>query len=162
MADYKAFKSEIVNDPLARGYSSMTDQQVADDLNTAYRPHRTPIPSSELLAWSAGRSKNTDGTLQRPRVWKLKDAAGDTNLDEAVRAIADRAVKMVELRDTTNLDLGRQDRRDMLDALVNGGVLSAEDRDSLYELADYLNPQTRASEIGFGTQVTAQDVGRVR
>ena len=29
--------AELTNDPLARGYAGMTDQQAADDLNTAYR-----------------------------------------------------------------------------------------------------------------------------
>lgn len=35
--DYQVLKNEILTDPLARGYSGMTDQQVADDLNTVYR-----------------------------------------------------------------------------------------------------------------------------
>lgn len=35
--DIQALAAEIANDPLSRGYSGMTDQQVADDLNTAYR-----------------------------------------------------------------------------------------------------------------------------
>lgn len=37
MADIQALSIEITDDPLGRGYSTMTDQQVADDLNTAYR-----------------------------------------------------------------------------------------------------------------------------
>lgn len=37
MADIDALAAELANDPLGRGYSGMTDQQVADDLNTAYR-----------------------------------------------------------------------------------------------------------------------------
>lgn len=37
MADIERLASEIATDPLARGYAGMTDQQVADDLNTAYR-----------------------------------------------------------------------------------------------------------------------------
>lgn len=37
MADIDALADEIANDPLDRGYSGMTDQEVADDLNTAYR-----------------------------------------------------------------------------------------------------------------------------
>ena len=36
--DYAKLAEEISIDPLARGYSGMTDQQVADDLNTVYRP----------------------------------------------------------------------------------------------------------------------------
>ena len=37
MADIAGIKAEIDADPLGRGYAGMTDQQVADDLNTAYR-----------------------------------------------------------------------------------------------------------------------------
>lgn len=35
--DYGKLKNEITTDPLARGYASMTNQQVADNLNTVYR-----------------------------------------------------------------------------------------------------------------------------
>lgn len=36
--DYIALKTEVLTDPLTRGYSTMTDQEVVDDLNTVYRP----------------------------------------------------------------------------------------------------------------------------
>jgi hypothetical protein len=35
--DFAALSTEIGTDPLGRGYSGMTDKQVADDLNTEYR-----------------------------------------------------------------------------------------------------------------------------
>ena len=35
--DYVALKSEILTDSLVRGYAGMTDQEVADDMNTVYR-----------------------------------------------------------------------------------------------------------------------------
>jgi len=35
--DHQIIKNELISDPLSRGYSSMTDQEVADDLNTVYR-----------------------------------------------------------------------------------------------------------------------------
>lgn len=37
MADISSLAEEINDDPLDRGYSSMTDQEVANDLNTSYR-----------------------------------------------------------------------------------------------------------------------------
>ena len=47
MADI--LKDELLNDPLARGYSGMTDAQVADDLNTAYRSrNRTSMTGDEI------------------------------------------------------------------------------------------------------------------
>ena len=35
--DYVALKNELDTDPLVRGYSGMTDQEAADDLNSVYR-----------------------------------------------------------------------------------------------------------------------------
>jgi len=35
--DYQALKTELDTDPLTRGYSGMTDQEAADDLNVVYR-----------------------------------------------------------------------------------------------------------------------------
>lgn len=37
MADYSVLSTEVSTDPLLRGYSSMTDQQVADSLNAVNR-----------------------------------------------------------------------------------------------------------------------------
>lgn len=35
--DYSALKTELTTDPLGRGYSGMTDEEAATDLNTDYR-----------------------------------------------------------------------------------------------------------------------------
>lgn len=43
MADIQALKTEVTTDPLARGYAGMTEQQVADSLNTV---NRTRIKAS--------------------------------------------------------------------------------------------------------------------
>ncbi len=46
MAD---LKTELTDDPLTRGYAGMTDQQAADDLNTAYRTrNRTNMTGDEI------------------------------------------------------------------------------------------------------------------
>lgn len=45
-----ALRTELTDDPEGRGYSSMSDQEVADDLNTSYRSrNRTSMTSSEVL-----------------------------------------------------------------------------------------------------------------
>ncbi len=47
MAD--TLRDELLTDPLSRGYSTMTDQEAADDLNTAYRTRdRTSMSASEV------------------------------------------------------------------------------------------------------------------
>jgi len=48
MADLEALSSEIRDDPLGRGYSGMTSEQIADDLNTAYVQRLVAIPTSEI------------------------------------------------------------------------------------------------------------------
>ena len=72
-------KEELTNDPLARGYSGMTDKQATDDLNTVDRTTNkailsgtevlNAIPKTVLLALSA-----TD----RQRVWDVVHM-GDVN-----------------------------------------------------------------------------------
>lgn len=43
-------RDELLNDPLARGYAGMTDQQAADDLNTSYRTrNRTSMSGDEIF-----------------------------------------------------------------------------------------------------------------
>ena len=48
MADIQALKDELDGDPLGRGYSTMTDQQVADVLNAQTRQQTVPIPVDEV------------------------------------------------------------------------------------------------------------------
>ena len=48
MAD---LKTELADDPLGRGYSAMTDQEAANDLNTSYRTrNRTSMSGREVRA----------------------------------------------------------------------------------------------------------------
>ena len=43
-------KTEITDDPLTRGYSSMTDAEVVTDMNTVYRTsNKATMPASEVL-----------------------------------------------------------------------------------------------------------------
>ena len=47
MAD---LKTELTDDPLTRGYSGMSDQAAADDLNTSYRTrNRTSMTGDEIF-----------------------------------------------------------------------------------------------------------------
>ena len=48
--DNATLVTELTTDPLGRGYSGMTDQQAADDLNTAYRSrNRSSVKGSEIF-----------------------------------------------------------------------------------------------------------------
>lgn len=47
---YNALKAELINDPLARVYGGMTDQQVVDSLNTKDRSrNRSSLTGSQVL-----------------------------------------------------------------------------------------------------------------
>lgn len=137
-----ALTSEIANDPLTIGYSSMTDQQVADSLNGLTRTRQTPISSAELLAWSgAGADASTKCRYER-----IQEAAA-THGTNAVRGAAVAALGMIE-RDGTSLDLSRSDRMAMLNAIVAGGVLTAGEKDELLALG--AQSISRADELGLG------------
>lgn len=48
--DWPTLQGEIANDPLGRNYSGMTDQQVADSLNTKNRTvERSSVSGSEIF-----------------------------------------------------------------------------------------------------------------
>jgi len=117
-------KSEIADDPLTRSYSGMTDQALADSLNTADITIKDPISSADMLAW-AGDSA---------RYMKLKNGA-DSGADDTIKSICFVALEMIK-RDATTFDFNLADRVAMLDALVSASVLSAGDKTSLESLAN--------------------------
>lgn len=50
--DIDALRDELINDPLGRGYSTMSDEEAADDLNslaTGRTRNRTSMTSSEVF-----------------------------------------------------------------------------------------------------------------
>ena len=49
MNRYEILKAELTTDPLVRGYSGMTDQQVADDMNTKYRTRNLETLSGSII-----------------------------------------------------------------------------------------------------------------
>ncbi len=46
-------RDELLTDPLTRGYSGMTDQEAADDLNTSYRTRNRTSMSGDEVAQAA-------------------------------------------------------------------------------------------------------------
>ena len=53
--DIAALKSEIDSDPLARGYSAMSDEAVAADLNTVYRTrNKSSLTGDEMFQATDG------------------------------------------------------------------------------------------------------------
>ncbi len=140
----KALQDELKNDPLGRGYASMSDAEVAADLNTVYRTRIVPISSAELLAWAGGGADDASATPSRYE--RIEDAAAN-HASPAVRGVAKAALRLIE-RDGTQLDLNLPDRQQMVDALVSGGVITSTEKDDLYSLGT--ESVSRAQELGLG------------
>lgn len=48
--NYQSLKTELISDPLGRGYSGFTDEQAMTDLNTVYRTRTvTTVPGSAIF-----------------------------------------------------------------------------------------------------------------
>lgn len=116
--DYGALKSELDTDPLTRGYSGMTDGQVAVDLNTVYRSrNRTTMSGREVMEafaantaeWDALTAANQDRIIALTGREDLdpfgidahiftQAAAGATNTISALNAARTEAIsRAVEL-----------------------------------------------------------------
>lgn len=72
MANLFLLKSEIDSDPLTRGYSGMTDAEVAESLNTANRTrNKTTMTGSEILNKIDPTEWNSLTDAQRQTVWDI-------------------------------------------------------------------------------------------
>ena len=140
----------IIGHPVTGPYSADAATAAAE-INALNRTRTVPISSGELLAWSAGA-----GAGDRPRLIKIEE--GTTAADEQVAAICKVAEGTIK-RDGTELDLLKPDRVAMVAALVQAGVLSQSDSDSLYALAT--QQISRADEIGL-SNVRAGTVEQAR
>ena len=136
MSKITILKTEIQNDPLAKGYSSMSDQEIVDSINLKNRSKFVEISSQELLAWSANNG----------RLAKIKNAINN-GADDVVKSLAEAAYLLIT-RDDTSLDLNLTDRVAMLDALVSYAVLIPDDKTSLQALATV--SISRAEELDIG------------
>jgi hypothetical protein len=135
---------EIRLDPVGRGYASMSNAEILASLRAKDRTFKSPITSTELLAWGSA-----EGRLARiKRVAEMANPGGNPAVD-ALQAAGIGAWLMVH-RDAPSLDLNLQDRNDLLDGLIAGGVLTADDKTALEALAT--TNGSRAEEL-FGEGV---------
>lgn len=133
MVDLKTLKAEVTNDPLGRGYSSMTDAEVAASLNTGDRTFNRKIGSRELMTWAA----------QNSRWANVDDAADNKALPNSVRSIAMASRKLLDRQDA---ELDMSTHSPMIDALVAAGILTAGDKTELLALSTKAG--SRAEELG--------------
>lgn len=121
----QALVDELVNDPLGRGYTGMTDQQAADDLNTEYRSRNRDrmsateiwqaVDVTEFLALADGAQANIRGLLGFGELNPFGKEAdifvaifgGGSNTITALQALRVEAIsRAVEIGWTGNLTSG--------------------------------------------------------
>ena len=139
MADIEKLRAEIVNDPLGRGYSSMTDAEVADSLNARDRQQPVPIPSVEVKRYLFTR-----------QLW-LPIKRGTDNAAETVRD----GLEMFESFRVDESDVAAT-MDGMLDALISAGYITSSDKSAIQEMgvkmltrAEEKDLLGRSPEIGF-------------
>lgn len=136
---YDRLVPELRNDPLGRGYSNMSDQQVVDSLKT---PNRTAV----RMRFASFR---TLAAVLDPTEY----ATAKTVLTAAANGnpLVTDMVKMLELPGSEDgsgggLDFGSEGVRGFLDYLVSGGMLSAEIVAKMKSVAEHTI--SRAEELG--------------
>lgn len=140
-------KTEIDTDPLARGYSGMSDAEVAASLNTVDRPGDVPAKDVKRYLMMVGKwAKISDHTVN----------ASDEADRQACIALIDALKEFddFDLQDAAVKSVVEEN----LDALIPG-YISADDKATILALEN--NRQSRAQELGLG-RVTEYDVARVR
>ena len=147
--DMTVLKTELLSDPIGRGYASMADLEVIQSLLEVNRSVLLPILSEDLLAWAGGNG----------RFIKITRVAEDETKSDEIRSVAWAARTMVE-RNGTDLDLNLPDRSGMVDLLVSEGVISTLDRDVLVSMAT--KQASRAEELGLGARFQQDDIQKAR
>ena len=134
-------RAELDDDPLGRGYSSMSDDQLIASINEPNRPAPLrPIPSAELLGWSSAGANTAGAASDKARNQRLADAAASGS--PAVAGVADAA--LVLLSRDGDLDVTKY--ASAIALLVSGSVLVQAESDELTALAT--SPEiSRAAEL---------------
>ena len=147
--DYDALRDELTQDPAGLGYAPLLDagsaNQVAAALNEPRYPTDGPITIERLLRWAAKYA-----VLPR-----LQAAAQSDNMQ--VAGIAQVGLLLTQNPNIPVIDLGLADVQQMFGALVQAGVISADERDELFAAGVHL--VSRADVLKLGA-VTADDVSR--
>lgn len=85
--NYAALHDELINDPLGRGYSGMSDVQAADSLNTPDRDVSVDsIPSEFVVAGLVPSEINALTVAQQRNMWGVIGAGAVRVADTEVKA----------------------------------------------------------------------------
>lgn len=133
--NFPVLRTELLTDPLVRNYSSMTDQQAANDLNSK----------------STGRTRNRT----RVEVTEVFNAIDDG----AWPSTAILQNKLGGILNMPFVDASNTNTRGIFGAIFPNSGATAATRGRLLDLAT--EPISRATELGLGV-VTAGDVKEAR
>jgi len=147
MPTYEKLRAELANDPLDRGYSSMSDEEAAADLQTEYRSDLHPVPMTSVVRWCA----------RHDSLASLDTAASSAS--PGVRSVARAAQIMIASPHIESFNVHDPELSAMLDALVTAGVFTLDERDDLVALGT--TPTSRAAELGLG-RVKPGYIGKAR
>ena len=84
MAALQILKAEIDNDPLARGYSGMTDQQIAESLNAVDRTVTAEFLSGSDVLNNTDHAEFTALTVGNQQKWLQLCAVDSINTDSGI------------------------------------------------------------------------------
>ena len=152
MADLVLLRQEILNDPLRRDYSRMTDEELLTSLTTPDIPVVVPISTLKFLQY-LGR----DGLYSR-----LSKIATDTSAPDQLRAIVQIALKVLDSADANaSIDFNDPQHVQMMEALTAVGYITREDRDNLYALGTKMMSRLDSLDLGevhLGDVIEAREI----
>lgn len=140
MPDYQILKTEIS----LPAYAVMTDSEVIEALEAKTIPQLVPITKAQLVAWVAANFA-VYGALQA-----IVGVAG-----HPLQGAAWGALRTIDTPNIESLDLRLPDIQILLGGLLQGGVLTQSQYDSLITIGTVLI--SRADQLGLG-QVQLGDI----
>lgn len=137
--DLAKLRDEIVNDPLGRGYASMAPDQIADDLNTAYRTVSVDIPLEAIVGY----------VLANDLWFGIRQAASDPS--HTAHKAALYAIDLIEFAKAEMImaiDPQSMTFQGLMAQLVQGGVFTQAHADAIMGMGTRII--SRAEELGLG------------
>ena len=146
MVDIVRLTEELTQDPLGRGYSAMTDQQVADSLNANTRQRAVPITADAVKRY-----------LFVNNIW--------LSIKNGTDIVAESARDALEMFDQFHVEEPEvaQTVQDLLTALVAAGHITETNKQDVLGMG--INFQSRAQELGLlggSTEIGPAHVARAR
>lgn len=127
-------KDELANDPLQRGYANMSNEEVANSLNTENIASRKLVP-----LWQVKK------TIVEAGEWAQLIAAQSSS-DSTVAGAAITAISYIDDPRFQNLDMDLTATINMINILKTNGILSEQVVNAVNALAD--TNISRAQQLG--------------